>query len=68
MDAAEVIHQIESLPPDEVDKVINFMDHFKLKRYEDEQVKIAIQRLDDLENGLDEEIPHEEAMKQIRAK
>lgn len=60
------IDQIESLPIEEQNKVIDFVGHLRLKQFEEEQVKIAVQRLDDLDSGLDEEVSHEEAMKLLR--
>lgn len=66
MNAVEVIDQIVSLPIEEQNKVIDFVDHLRLKQFEEEQVKIAVQRLEDLDSGLDEEVSHEEAMKLLR--
>jgi hypothetical protein len=36
------------------------------KRYHQEQVKIAAQRLQDLEDGLEEEVPYAEAMRNLK--
>lgn len=66
MNAVEVIDQIVSSPIEEQNKVIDFVDHLRLKQFEEEQVKIAVQRLEDLDSGLDEEVSHEEAMKLLR--
>jgi hypothetical protein len=37
-------------------------------RYHQEQVKIAAQRLQDLEDGLEEEVPYAEAMELLRSR
>ncbi|MFW6352825.1 MAG: hypothetical protein ACOC3I_00365 [Verrucomicrobiota bacterium] len=66
MNAVEVISQIEGLSADEQGKVIDYVRHLEQKRFEDEHVGIALQRLEDLEQGRDEEIPHDEAMRQLR--
>lgn len=66
VNAVEVISQIEGLPAEEQGKVIDYVRHLEQKRFEDEQVGIALQRLEDLEQGRDEEVPHDEAMRQLR--
>ena len=38
------------------------------KRYHQEHVKIAAQRLQDLEDGLEEEVPYAEAMELLRSR
>lgn len=65
MNAAEIIHEIETLPANEQGKVIDFVSHFAQKRFEEEQIRIAVQRLDDYDNGLEEGVPYEEARRLI---
>lgn len=65
MDAADIIHEIEILPEEEKGKVIDFVSHLAQKRFEDEQIRIACERLDDYDKGLEEGVPFEEARRLI---
>ena len=49
-------------------EVIAHVHQLEKTRYHQEQIKIAVQRLQDLEDGLEEEVPHEEAMKVLRSR
>ena len=66
MNAAQVIQEIDSLPTEEQSKVMAHLHHLQEERFHEEQVKIAEQRLEDLKNGLEETVSHEEAMLMIR--
>ena len=66
MNAAQVIQEIDTLPAEEQSKVMAHLHHLQKERFHEEQVKIAEQRLEDLENGLEETVSHEEAMHMIR--
>ena len=66
MNAAQVIQEIDSLPTEEQSKVMAHLHHLQEERFHEEQVKIAEQRLEDLKNGLEETVSHEEAMYMIR--
>tara|TARA_B110000037_G_C16767849_1_gene362075 strand:+ start:65 stop:214 length:150 start_codon:yes stop_codon:yes gene_type:complete len=48
--------------------VIDFVSHLAQKQFEEEQVRIAVQRLDDYDNGLEEGVPYEEARRLIEEK
>lgn len=63
MDAAEIIHEISRHPEKEKGKVLDFVQHIAQERFEAEQTRIAVQRLDDYDKGLEEAIPHEEAIR-----
>ena len=65
MDAADIIHEIETLPEDEKGKVIDFVQHLAQQKFEEEQIRIAEERLDAYDKGLEEGIPCEEARKLI---
>jgi len=65
MNAADVIHEIESMPEDEKGKVIDFVQHLAQQKFEEEQIRIAVQRLDDYDKGLEEGVPYEEARRLI---
>jgi uncharacterized protein involved in exopolysaccharide biosynthesis len=67
MNALQVIDEIKSLSDNEKNKVIDFVKVLEQQRYDDEQIRIALARLDDFENGLDEDVSHEEAMKILRS-
>ncbi len=66
MNAAEIIQKIEAMPDDEKGKVIEFIRQLAQEKYNEEQIQIASQRLDDFENGVQEAIPHEDAMRRLR--
>ena len=66
MNAIEVIDQIQSLPLDERSKVIDFVRHLEQKQFEDEQIKIAIERDREMDENPSQCVSHEEAMKQIK--
>ena len=66
MDAADIIHEIETLPEEEKGKVIDFVQHLAQQNFEEEQIRIAEERLDAFDKGLEEGIPHNEAMRQLR--
>ena len=65
MNAADIIHEIETLPEDEKGKVIDFVSHLAQKRYEEEQIRIAVERLDAYDKGLEEGVSYEEARRLI---
>ncbi len=66
MNAADIIHEIEAMPEDEKGKVIDFVQRIAQEKFEAEQIRIAVQRLEDYDKGLEEAIPHEEAMRLLR--
>lgn len=66
MNAAQVIQEIEALPEEEQSKVMAHMHQLQEENFHKKQVEIAEQRLEDLESGLEETVPHEEAMRMIR--
>jgi len=66
MNAAQVIEEIDALPVEEQSKVIVHLHQVQEKRFHEEQVQIAEQRLDDLDNGLTSTVSHDEAMRMIR--
>ena len=68
MNAAQVIQEIDSLPDQDQGEVIAHVRRLEEARFHQEQVDIAVQRLQDLEDGLEEEVPHEEAMKLLRSR
>ena len=47
-------------------EIRNHLKALELEKYHQEQVEIAIERVKDFENGLEEAIPHEEAMRILR--
>lgn len=65
MNATDIIHEIEAMPEDEKGKVIDFVQHLAQQKFEEEQIRIAVQRLDDHDNGLEEGVPYEEARRLI---
>lgn len=65
MNAAQVIEEIDALPAKEQEKVIVHVHQLQESQYHEEQVRIAEKRLEDLENGLEETVSHEEAMRTI---
>tara|TARA_B110000003_G_scaffold228268_1_gene229766 strand:- start:1022 stop:1231 length:210 start_codon:yes stop_codon:yes gene_type:complete len=67
MNAAEIIQEIDSMTEQDQGEVIAHVRQLEKTRYHQEQIKIAVQRLQDLEDGLEEEVPHEEAMKLLRS-
>ncbi|MBK1879058.1 hypothetical protein [Pelagicoccus mobilis] len=66
MDAADIIREIEALPEEEKRKVMDFVLCLAQQRFEEAQIRIACERLDDYDKGLEEGIPHEEAMRLLR--
>ena len=46
--------------------MIHFIRHIAQAKFEEEQIRIAEKRLDDYDKGLEEAIPHEEAMRLLR--
>lgn len=68
MNTARVIQEIDSMTEQDQGEVIAHVCQLEENRYHQEQVKIAVQRLQDLEDGLEEEVPHEEAMKLLRSR
>lgn len=66
MNAADIIHEIQAMSEDEKGKVIHFIRHIAQAKFEEEQIRIAEKRLDDYDKGLEEAIPHEEAMRLLR--
>ena len=65
MNAAQVIEEIDALPAEEQSKVIAHLHLVQQERFHEEQVGIAEQRLEDLENGRTSTVSHEEAMRAI---
>ena len=49
-------------------EVIAHVRRLEENRYHQKQAKIAAQRLQDLEDGLEEEVPYEEAMTLLRSR
>jgi len=68
MNAAKVIEEIDALPLEEQEKVIVHVHELQEAQYHEEQVRIAEQRLKDLENGLEEEIPYEQVKELMRSR
>jgi hypothetical protein len=68
MKAAEIIHEIEAMPEDEKDKVIDFVQNIAQEKFEAEQIRIAVQHLEDFDKGQEEGVPYEEARKLIEEK
>lgn len=66
MNVAQVIEEIDALPIEEQSKVIAHLRQVQEERFREEQVGIAEQRLEDLDNGLTGTVSHEEAMRTIR--
>jgi hypothetical protein len=66
MNAAQVIQEIDALPTKEQSKVMAHLHHLQEEYYHQEQVKVAEQRLENLDAGLEETVSHEEAMRMIR--
>lgn len=66
MDAAQVIEEIDALPAGEQSKVIAHLHQVQEERFHGEHVRIAEQRLEDLDNGLTGTVSHEVAMRMIR--
>ena len=68
MNAAQVIQEINSMNEQDQGEVIAHLRQMEENRYHQEQVKISAQRLQDLEDGLEEEVPHAEAMELLRSR
>jgi len=68
MNAARVIQEIDSMTEQDQGEVIAHVRRLEENRYHQEQVKIAVQHLQDLEDGLEEEVPYEEAMELLRSR
>jgi len=66
MNAAQVIEEIAAMPAKERDKVVIHLGRMQERLFHEKQVEIAERRLEDLENGMTETIPHEEAMRMVR--
>lgn len=66
MNAAQIIQEIGSMNEQDQSEVIAYLRQLEEDRYHQEQVKIAAQRLQDLEDGLEEEVPYEEAITLLR--
>ena len=60
MNATQIIEEIDAMTSDEQSKVIAHLQQLKEMQYHEEQVRVSEQRLDDLDNGLEEEIPYEQ--------
>ena len=65
MNAAEIIREIEAMPEEERGKVIDFVQHLAQQKVEEDQIRIAVERLDDYDAGLEEGVPYEEARRLI---
>ena len=68
MNAAQIIQEIDSLAEADQGKVIAHLRKLEETRYHQEQVDVAIQRLDDLKDGLEEEFPYDEAIELLRSR
>ena len=68
MNAAQIIQEIGSMDEQDQGEVIAHLRQLEEERYHQEQVKIAAQRLQDLEDGLEEEVPYAEAMELLRSR
>ncbi|MFP4203343.1 MAG: hypothetical protein ACLFS4_03315 [Opitutales bacterium] len=66
MNAAQIIHEIDSMDERERRDVIAYLRRQEEDRFHQEQVKIAAQRLKDLDDGLEEEVSYEETMTLLR--
>jgi len=65
MNVAQVIEEIDALTAEERSKVIAHLHHVQEGRFHEEQVRIAEQRLEDLDNGLTGTVSNDEAMRMI---
>ncbi len=65
MNAAQVIEEIDALTAEEQSKVIAHLHQVQEERFHQEQVRIAEQRLEDLDNGLTGTVSHDEALRMI---
>jgi hypothetical protein len=68
MNTAQVIQKIDSMNEQDQGEVIAHLRQMKENRYHQEQIKIADQRLQDLEDGLEEEVPYAKAMELLRSR
>lgn len=68
MNAAQIIHEIDSLAKEDQSEVIAHLRKLEQDRYHQEQVNVAVQRLQDLRDGLEEETPYEEAIELLRSR
>lgn len=68
MNAAQIIHEIDSLAKEDQSEVIAHLRKLEQDRYHQEQVNVAVQRLKDLRDGLEEETPYEEAIELLRSR
>jgi hypothetical protein len=68
MNATQVIKEIDALPLEEQEKVIVHVRELQEAQYHEEQVRIAEQRLKDLENGLEEEVSYELVKELMRSR
>ena len=68
MNAAQIIQEIGSMNEQDQGQVIAHLRQLEEDRYHQGQVKIAAQRLQDLEDGLEEEVPYAEAMDLLRGR
>jgi len=68
MNAAQVIQEIDSMTEKDQSEVIAHLRQLEESRYHRAQVKMAAQRLQDLEDGLEEEVPYAEAMELLRSR
>ena len=66
MNAAQVIEEIAAMSVEEQSKVIAHLHQVQEERFHGEQVLIAEQRLEDLDNGLTGTVSHDAAMRMIR--
>lgn len=68
VNVAQIIQEIGSMNEQDQGEVIAHLRQLEESRYHQEQVKVAAQRLQDLEDGLEEEVPYEEAMALLRSR
>ena len=67
MNAAQVIREIDALSTEEQSQVMAHLHRlYKNERFHEEKLKIDEQYLEDIGNGLEETVPHEESPRQSR--
>ena len=68
MNAAEIIQEIDSMTEQDQGEVIAHVRQLEETRYHQEQIKIAVQRLQDLEDGLKKKSPTRKLRKLLRSR
>ena len=65
MNAVQIIEEIDAMPFEEKSKVVAHILSLEEERYHAEQVKIAEQRLEELEKGLTSTVPDSEVKRML---